>query len=128
MTYNNRGLAGQPILPYPDFQSYIGQDVYATISFLDATKTLVQPLTVSYRIDDLTNSQNIAQPTSVTVGLAPNMRYKIPAAQMSIPYAWEGSIIVQISWTFTAADSIDGTTFTGQCVNIIELINIQVPG
>lgn len=128
MVWNNRGLSGQPVLPYADFQSYIGQDVFCNLAFLDHTKTPVTPVTLGYRIDDLTNSQNIVQPTSITTGLASTMVYQIPGSQMNIPYAWEGSIIAQVAWTFTAFDSVTGNTFTGNSVNVIELINIQVPG
>jgi hypothetical protein len=128
MTYNNRSLAGQPILPYADFQSYLGQDVFANLSFLDHTKTPVTPLTLQYRMDDITNQQNLIPLTNVTTGLASSMVYQIPAASMQINYAWEGSIIAQISWSFTAVDSVTGTTFTGNSVNVVEIINIQVPG
>lgn len=127
MVMNNRGLSGQPILPYADFQSYIGQDVFCNLTFLDHTKTPVVPATLQYRIDDLTNSQNLVPLTSVTIGLASSMVLQIPGSQMMIPYAWEGSIIAQISWTFTAIDSVTGNSFSGQSVNVIELVNIQVP-
>lgn len=128
MVWNNRGLAGQPILPYADFQSYIGQDVFCNLTFLDHTKTPVTPTTLQYRIDDLTNSQNIAPVTSIVSGLASSMVYQIPGSQMNIPYNWEGSIIAQITWTFTAVDTVTGATFTGQSVNVVEIVNIQVPG
>lgn len=56
MTINNRGLSGQPILPYVDYRSYMGADVFVDLTFLDHTGNPVQPMSVSYRIDDLTNA------------------------------------------------------------------------
>lgn len=66
MTINNRGLSGQPILPYVDYRSYMGADVFIDLNFLDHTGNLVQPNSVSYRIDDLTNAVPMQPLTAIT--------------------------------------------------------------
>lgn len=66
MTINNRGLSGQPILPYVDYRSYQGADIFIDLTFLDHTGNLVNPTSVSYRIDDLTNAVPMLASTAIS--------------------------------------------------------------
>lgn len=65
MTINNRGLSGQPTLPYIDYKSYMGADVFIDMTFLDHTGTPVTPNSVAYRIDDMTNCVPMVQSTII---------------------------------------------------------------
>lgn len=55
MTINNRGLAGQPNLPYVDNRAYAGTDMFFDFTFLDHTMTDVVPFMVAWQLDDITN-------------------------------------------------------------------------
>lgn len=66
MTINNRGLSGQPILPYVDYRSYMGSDIFIDLTFLDHTGSPVTPTSATYRIDDLTNAVPMVASTSIT--------------------------------------------------------------
>lgn len=126
MTINNRGLAGQPGLPYVDYRVYAGSDAFVDLTFLDRTGTLVLPATAVYQLDDLTNSQSMVQQTAL-VGLASTMTLQIPASVLVMKYPWQGSQICQLLVTFTALDSLTSTLFTANGLAIIELIAIQTP-
>jgi hypothetical protein len=126
MTIGNRGLGGQPNLPYTDFESYAGQDVFGNLSFLDHTDTPVVPTTLFYRIDDLTNAKNMIPLTAIPITGAV-MVIQIPGAQLPMTYPYQGSQICQISFNWTALDTITGASFQGNSVSVIELVAIQVP-
>jgi hypothetical protein len=66
MTINNRGLSGQPTLPYIDYRSYQGADIFIDLTFLDHTGALVTPSQVTYRIDDMTNAVPMLNSTALT--------------------------------------------------------------
>lgn len=126
MTIGNRGLAGQPILPYADTLSYAGTDLFFDLAFLDHTQTPVAPTSVVYRIDDLTNAIGMLPLTSLG-GLASTMVVQIPASVWQMTYPNQGSQLCQIFWTFSAIDSVTLASFTGTAVSIVELCAIQTP-
>jgi hypothetical protein len=121
MTINNRGLSGQPILPYVNYRSYQGADIFIDLAFLDYTGTPVTPSTLQYQIDDMTNSLSIVPATSVTVtGTAQTLRILGSVFQLS--HNWQGSEVWQISMK---AILPDGSTV--MAVTILELLAIQTP-
>jgi len=121
MTINNRGLSGQPILPYVDYRSYQGADVFIDLTFLDHNGTPVTPSTLKYQIDDLTNAVNVVPSTSVSVSSS-TKTIQIPGSQLQMTHNWQGSEIFQIWFTATLPDSS-----TVQSVAILELLAIQTP-
>jgi hypothetical protein len=131
VTINNRALQGQPTLPYADFRSYAGEDVFANVAFVDAANNSVVPLTIVFQIDDLTNAQNMVPQTSIP-NTAPTvyasaMRIQLPASYWNMTFPYQGSQICQISWTYTATDVLSGSVYTGRAVNVVELCAIQTP-
>src|ERR1700744_6443166 len=111
MTINNRGLSGQPTLPYVDYRSYAGADVFMDLAFLDHTGTPVIPTSLVYQIDDLTNATNVIPQT-----------LQIPGSQLVLTHYWQGSEIFQIWMTAVLPD---GSTV--QSVSVLELLAIQTP-
>lgn len=121
MTINNRGLSGQPTLPYADYRSYAGQDIWIDLAFLDYTGTPVLPTSLVYRIDDLTNATPVIPITTVAVtGMTQTVH--IPGAQLQMTHYWQGSEIFQI-W-FSAI--LPGGPVV-QSVSVLELLAIQTP-
>lgn len=85
MTINNRGLAGQPVLPYTDYRSYTGVDVFIDLTYLDHTATEVVPTAASYQLDDITNDINMVPLTTATLTQA--ISFTITAATAVVaPY------------------------------------------
>jgi hypothetical protein len=85
MTIGNRGLAGQPILPYTDFRSYVGADLFIDLTFLDHTLTEVVPTSAQYQLDDITNDINMVPLTSLI--LSQSISFSITAANATTaPY------------------------------------------
>lgn len=121
MTINNRGLSGQPSLPYVDFRSYAGADVFIDLAFLDHTGVPVQPTTLFYQVDDLTNCVNVIPSTSVTV-TGTSQTVQIAGAKLQMTRQWQGSELLQIFMTATLPD---GSKV--QSISILELIAIQTP-
>lgn len=121
MTINNRGLGGQPTLPYTDFRSYAGADVFIDLAFLDYTGAPVTPTSLVYQIDDLTNAVNIIPATNVVVtGTAQTIQ--IPGAKLQMTRFWQGSEIFQILMTAVLPG---GSTV--KSISVLELISIQTP-
>jgi hypothetical protein len=132
----NRYLQGQPILPYANVKAYPGTDLFLDFQFVDHTNTPVIPTSISIEIDDITNSQIMAGPTTLTstgaIGTA-GSPFTYPAFastmylqvlgsvwQMSYPYV--GSQLCQVGMQFTAIDSVTGQPFTSNAViAIVEL-------
>lgn len=126
MTINNRGLGGQPGLPYTDYRSYAGADIFIDLNFLDHTGSPVTPSSLVYQIDDLTNAVNIIPATSVPVtGSAQTLQ--IPGARLQMTHFWQGSEIFQIKMTMIFIDSGTGGQATAQSISVLELIAIQTP-
>lgn len=121
MTINNRGLSGQPTLPYIDYRSFAGSDVFIDLTFLDHTGVLVQPTTLQYQIDDITNAVNIVPGTSVTV-TGTSQTVQIPGSVLQLTHNWQGSEIFQIMWKMV----LPGPS-TVYAFSILELVAIQTP-
>lgn len=125
MTINNRGLAGQPTLPYADFRSYAGADVNMVLTFLDQDGNPLQPTTITYLLDDITNFINMIPLTS----LAPTGSQQtllIPASKLLMTFEYQGSQLCQLVLTATFFNSLTGITTTARQTAIIELVAIQV--
>lgn len=133
MTINNRGLAGQPVLPYTDNRAYAGTDLFCDLTFLDHTMTDVVPSSFKWQLDDITNDINMVPLTTVTPtgGTLPPYVYtlQIPASSMHMTYPYQGSQLCQLSIVAIITDSVTGVTTT-QIVGlaILELCAIQTPG
>jgi hypothetical protein len=131
MTINNRGLAGQPVLPYTDNRSYAGADIFCDLTFLDHTMTDVIPSSFQWQLDDITNDVNMVPLTTVTPSPTGTVPYtlQIPGATMHMTYPYEGSQLCQLSLVATITDTVTGNTAT-QIVGlaILELCAIQTPG
>lgn len=121
MTINNRGLSGQPTLPYVDYRSYAGADIYIDLTFLDYQGNLVLPTSLSYRIDDLTNATPVVPDTIVAV-TGTTQTLQIPGAVMHMTHQWQGSEIFQIYLTAI----LPGGSVV-KSVSVLELLAIQTP-
>lgn len=126
MPINNRGLSGQPSLPYVDFRSYAGADVFIDLVFLDHTGASVTPASLSYRVDDLTNAVPIIAQTSIPV-TGSSQVLQIPGSLLQLTHYWQGSELFQIWITMTYIDSITSVLSTAQSVSVLELVAIQTP-
>lgn len=123
MPINNRGLSGQPVLPYVDYRSYAGSDVFIDLTFLDHTGVLVTPNSLSYQVDDLTNAVNVIPATVVTV-TGTTQTVQIAGALLQLTHNWQGSEIFQIIWKMILPGSPTSTVYA---VTILELLAIQTP-
>jgi hypothetical protein len=121
MTINNRGLSGQPTLPYVDFRSYAGADVFIDLAFLDHTGCPSIPSSLVYQVDDLTNAVNVIPSTSVAI-TGSTQTLQIPGAKLNLTHYWQGSEVFQIWMTAVLQD---GSTV--QSVSVLELLAIQTP-
>lgn len=126
-TISNMGLQGRPMLPYIDFRSYAGADVFVDMTFLDHTMAPVAPTTITYEIDDISNVQNLVPSTAVPPNGTPLQTIQIPGAQLPMTYPYQGSQLCQILVTATVTDSVTGQLTTAKGVAILELIAIQTP-
>lgn len=125
MPINNRGLAGQPTLPYNDFRAYAGSDVSMNLTFLDQDGNLLQPTTITYLLDDITNFINMIPLTSLTP-TGSQQTLMIPASKLNMTFEYQGSQICQLVLTATFFNSLSGVTTTARATAIIELVAIQV--
>lgn len=123
MPINNRGLSGQPVLPYVDYRSYAGSDVFIDLTFLDHTGVLVTPNSLSYQVDDLTNAVNVIPATVVTV-TGTTQTVQIAGSLLQLTHNWQGSEIFQIIWKMVLPGSPTSTVYA---VTILELLAIQTP-
>lgn len=121
MPIPNRGLSGQPSLPYVDYRSYAGADVFLNVTCVDYQGNLVTPASLVFQVDDLTNAVNVVPPTVVTV-IGPQMTLQISGAQLQMTHQWQGSEVFQIYMTATLAN---GSTL--KSISVLELIAIQTP-
>lgn len=120
-------MVGLPGLPYQDVISYAGQDAYCDLVFLDYTGTPVIPSTFTYQLDDITNAINMIPPTTPAPPATAEITIQLPASQMVSTREWQGSQLCQLSFTFTANDSVTGSQFNGRGLAVIELVSIQTP-
>lgn len=123
MPINNRGLSGQPTLPYVDYRSYAGADVFIDLTFLDHFGVLAVPTSLNYRIDDLTNAVTVVPQTTVTV-TGSTQTIQIPGATLQMTHEWQGSEIFQILFTAVLPGS---PTSIVKSVSVLELLAIQTP-
>lgn len=100
MTIGNRGLAGQPTLPYIDYRSYAGVDVFLDVTFLDYTGVQQIPSAITYQVDDLTNAVNLIPATSVTP-IGSSMLVQLPGSQMIMSRQYQGSQLCQVTFSAT---------------------------
>lgn len=121
MTINNRGLQGQPGLPYIDNRLYAGSTAVLNFTILDINGVAAPPVQFTYQVDDMTNAQNMVPSTSIGAQ-AFQFTVTLPASAMVMTHDWQGSQICQISSTATLAD---GSTVKG--ITVIELVSIQTP-
>lgn len=128
MTINNRGLAGQPVLPYTDFRSYTGADIFIDLTFLDHTMTEVEPTAITYQLDDITNDVNMVPATALTPSATVPQTLQISGSVMKMTYPYQGSQLCQLSVIATIVDSVTGTASKIVNVAILELCAIQTPG
>jgi hypothetical protein len=130
MTINNRGLAGQPILPYIDFRSYAGADVFVDLTYLDHTMTECVPTAAAYQLDNITNDVNMIPLTTLPIPpgpATPSQTLQIPGSSMVMTYQYQGSQLCQLSVTATVTDSVTGNPSSIVTVAIIELCAVQTP-
>lgn len=123
---NNRGLEGQPVLPFPSVKAYAGEDVFVPMTFLDYTKAAQVPSSLSYQLDDITNAVNMIPSTPVTANLASSMTLQLPASSMNMTMQWQGSQLCQL-FVEAVIPVTGGGTQTIRGVYIIELCAIQTP-
>ncbi len=121
MTVGNRSLAGQPNLPYADFQAYVGVDSFFECTFLDRTGALVTPSAITFRLDDLSNSVPMIPTTPITP-TGPMQEIQLPATALVMTNQIDGSQICQCYITATLPDGTSAAT-----VAILELIGVAVP-
>lgn len=120
--YNNRAVAGQPTRPYRDFLVNAGSDCWLELTYVDRNGALQVPISVTMRIDNLTD--NVQIQANTTLGsLANSMEINIPGATNVLSYNWRGSQLNQIKVTATFAD---GSTETE--VYVYEVIAIATVG
>jgi hypothetical protein len=126
MTIGNRGLAGQPTLPYIDYRSYAGVDVFLDLTFLDFTGTPQIPTAITYQVDDLTNAVNLIPATNVVatpgVPFTSSMRIQLPGSQMVMSRQYQGSQLCQFSCSATLPPSQVFTTLPLPSVPNIALL------
>jgi hypothetical protein len=119
-----RGIAGSPVKPYVEFSVYIGSDVWLNLTFLDRNKNPSVPVSVNYRIDDLTTDDLVLDSTPYTGVLASQISINIPASINTIVSdTGQSSQINQVTVTAVFADGS-----TTQSVHVYELIAIQTIG
>ncbi len=123
---NNRGLEGQPVLPFRDDYAYAGSDVFVKMTFVDYTKALQVPTSLTYQLDDITNAVNMIPSTTMTAGLTSPSTLQLPAASMQLRMQWQGSQLCQLSVT-AVIPVTGGGTQTIVSRRIIELVAIQTP-
>lgn len=120
--FNNRSVGGQPTTPYPDFNAKAGTDVWLPLTFIDRNGVPEVPVTLTYRVDDLTNALLVQDTTSVTP-TGSSMELNFPGAMNILNYGWRGTQLNQILVTATFADgSVDKEIF------ILELDAIATVG
>lgn len=119
-----RGQAGQPNLPYAEFETYAGSDVWLALVFLDRAGTPASPTTLSYRIDNLNVGQVVQGDTPIILSAgATSYELNIPASINAISCNWQSSQLFQVTVTATYSDGSQNKK-----VFIYELIGINTTG
>lgn len=121
------GVQGRPALPYVDFRSYAGADVFIDMTFLDHTMMPVAPTSIVFEIDDITNDRNMIASTVVPPNGTPFQTVQIPGAELQMSYPSQGSQLCQVLVTAQVIDSVTGLSTVAKSVAILELVAIQTP-
>jgi hypothetical protein len=123
----SRGYQGLPELPYTRHESYTGQDVLLSLTFLNSQAVATQPTSITYRVDSLTTNQGVIPPTS----LAPSgtaQTLQLPASAMQNTRNFLGREEFQVLVTAVIPDTnASSGSITAQSITIIELVNISLP-
>jgi hypothetical protein len=120
-------MFGLPGLPFADCLSYQSADVYCDLVFLDYTGTPVIPSSFTWQLDDISNATSMIGAQTVSGPPAAEYTLQIPGTSMNMTHEWQGSQLCQLSFTFSAVDSVQGNNFVGRGVAVIELVSIQTP-
>lgn len=112
------GFAGNPVLPYPSFQVNAGQDCWIECTFLNRYRVLEQPITLTYRIDDLTDNQVVLGVT-IVAPTGTSQEIGIPASLNVMAQQYRSSQLNQVTVVSTYSD---GSTDTQ--IGVYELIAI----
>src|SRR5580658_10527564 len=98
------GWQGQGNRGYIRHLSFAGQDVLLDLTFVDSTQTPQTPTSATYRMDDITNGQNMIGQTSFTP-TGSTYTLQIPGASMVMSRTWEGRQICQVWITAVVPDA-----------------------
>lgn len=130
-TINNRGLKGNPTLPYSDFRSFAGEDVVVDLTFLDRTGQAVTPYQVQWQLDDISNAINMQPPTILGTGTftTNTSTLTLPASLMQMDKQFQGSQLCQLSLAMSYLDTrvTPSVSRTVQEQYVIELVANQTP-
>jgi hypothetical protein len=140
-TISNRGLQGQPSLPYTNNQAYAGSDVFVDLVFLDHTGTAVIPTAFSYQLDDISNSVSMIPPTTIPAVSTPTLSSATISgtlATLTFPaltfggLTWTPAVGTQVTVagvTNTGGGSYNGTyTITAATTTSVSYIPTSTPG
>ena len=94
---------GNPVLPYKVTQVYAGTDCWGEFQFLDRAKAPATPLTIVYRIDNVTDNQQILGNTSFPPS-GTTAEINVPGALNVMSRSGQSSQINQMLVTSTYAD------------------------
>lgn len=128
-TINNRGLKGNPTLPYADFRSFAGEDAEVDLTFLDYTGQAVTPYSAIYQLDDLSNAINMVPQTNLAANgsfTTSKFTLTLPASVMQMSKQFQGSQTCQLNLSFSYKNAA-GFRGVVQGQFVIELVAIQTP-
>lgn len=117
------GVAGRPVKPYVEFSIYENSDCWLNLTFLDRQNNLATPVSITYRIDELTTDNLVLATTSI-VPTGPKMSINIPAALNCI--LTDIGQTSQINQVAVVATFADGSL--NQSVHVYEVIAVQTVG
>ncbi len=127
MPISNRGLAGQPTLPYIDYRVLAGVDAFVDLTFLDHTMTPVVPTSITYELDDITNNLTMVAPGTVLVPTGSSQTLQLPGSVLTMSYPYQGSQLCQLVVRAVVVDSVTAQPSNIAATFIIELVAIQTP-
>lgn len=123
--YGLRGLAGQPIRPYADYNINAGSDCYLTLTFLDRFNNPVIPTAVTYRIDNLTQVQVVLQSTPLPTPTSPTIVIDIPGSVNQIGFSNMVGFPQQLNQVLITATYPDASQATE--IFLYNVIALQTP-
>lgn len=117
----NRGSPysqGLPVKPFTSLSVDAGSDCWLPLQFLDRSNSPATPVTISYRVDNITDNINILGDTSV----APNgstIELNFPGSLNVMSQQYRSSQINQVLVTSTYADgSVRKKPFFYEIINL----------